>query len=54
MDYKNSNNNLNRKRQISDIQLDELHNMQLDMIDQAVELSDLEQAKDIIKYIRTL
>jgi hypothetical protein len=54
MDYKNSNNNsLNRKRQIIDAQLDELHNMQLDMIDQAVDLSDLEQAKDVIKYIRT-
>jgi hypothetical protein len=47
------NNNLNRKRQIIDAQLDELHNMQLDMIDQAVELSDLEQAKEVIKYIIT-
>jgi hypothetical protein len=53
VDCKNNNNSFNRKRQIIDAQLDELHNMQLDMIDQAVDLSDLEQAKDVIKYIRT-
>ena len=45
---------MNRKRQIIDAQLDELHNMQLDMIDQAVEYSDLAQAKEIIDYIRNL
>lgn len=45
---------LNRKRQIIDTQLDELHNMQLDMIDQAVNYSNLEQAKEVIDYIRNL
>jgi hypothetical protein len=45
---------MNRKRQIIDAQLDELHTIQLDMIDQAVELSDLSQARDIIEYIQNL
>lgn len=45
---------MNRKRQIIDAQLDELHNMQLDMIDEAVALSDLQQARDVIDYIRQL
>jgi hypothetical protein len=45
---------MNRKRQIIDQQLDELHNLQLAMIDQAVELSDLSQANEIINYIRSL
>lgn len=43
----------NRKRQIIDRQLDELHTMQLDMIDQAVALSDLHEAKEIIEWIRS-
>ena len=43
----------NRKRQIIDRQVDELHTMQLDMIDQAVELSDLREAKEIIEWIRS-
>ncbi len=42
----------NRKRQIIDAQLNELHNMQLDMIDQAVEYSDLQEAKDVIDWIK--
>ena len=45
---------MNRKRQIIDAQLDELHQMQLDMIDQAVEYSDLSQARDVIEYIKNL
>jgi hypothetical protein len=45
---------MNRKRQIIDQQLDELHNLQLAMIDQAVELSDLSQAREVIDYIRSL
>jgi len=44
----------NRKRQIIDRQVDELHNLQLDMIDQAVELSDLREAKEIIEWIKAL
>ena len=45
---------MNRKRQIIDQQLDELHNIQLAMIDAAVELSDLSQAQEVIDYIRSL
>lgn len=55
MDYSNrfyKSVRLSRKRQIIDQTLDELHNMQLDMIDQAVMLSDLQQAKNIINFIK--
>ena len=45
---------MNRKRQIIDQQLDELHNMQLAMIDQAVEASDLRDARELIEYIKSL
>lgn len=45
---------MNRKRQIIDRQIDELHNIQLDMIDAAVESSDLAEANTIINYIRSL
>lgn len=45
---------MNRKRQIIDQQLDELHNLQLAMIDAAVESSDLAEANTIINYIRSL
>jgi glutathionylspermidine synthase len=45
---------LSRKRQIIDAALDELHAMQLDMIDTAVECSDLQQAKELIDHIRSL
>ena len=45
---------INRKRQIIDATLDELHTIQLDMIDEAVKYSDLAQAKEIIDYIRQL
>lgn len=39
------------KRVIIDNTLNKLHEMQLNMIDQAVEYSDLQQAKEVIKYI---
>lgn len=52
--YRNLHNSFNRKRQIIDAQLAELHTIQLDMIDQAVEYSDLAQAREIIDYIRQL
>ena len=45
---------MNRKRQIIDATLDELHTIQLAMIDEAVKYSDLAQAKEIIDYIRQL
>lgn len=51
--YRNQVYSLSRKRQIIDATLNELHDMQLDMIDQAVELSDLAQAREVIDYIRT-
>jgi hypothetical protein len=44
----------NRKRQIIDRQLDELHTIQLAMIDEAVEYSDLREAKEVIDWIRSL
>ncbi len=43
---------MNRKRQIIDAYVDELHNMQLDMIDAAVDYSDLQEAKDVITWIK--
>lgn len=45
---------MNRKRQVIDAMVDELHTIQLDMIDEAVKYSDLAQAKEIINYIRQL
>lgn len=41
-----------RKRQTIDRVLNEMHSTQLDMIDEAVEKSDLQQAKDVIEYIK--
>jgi len=43
---------MNRKRQIIDATLDELHTLQLAMIDQAVDYSDLQAAKEVIDWIR--
>ena len=45
---------MNRKRQIIDQQLDELHNIQLAMIDAAVDASDLRDARELIEYIKSL
>jgi hypothetical protein len=42
-----------RKRQIIDSFVNDLHNQQLDYIDQAVEASDLRDAKELIDYIRS-
>jgi len=44
--------NVTPQRQAVDKLLNELHTMQLDMIDQAVEVSDYKEAKEIIDYIR--
>ncbi len=41
-----------RKRQIIDKFVDDLHTVQLDYIDEAVEKSDLRQAKELIEYIK--
>ena len=45
---------LSRKRQVVNKLLDELHNSQLDMIDRAVDQSDLSQAQEVIDHIRSL
>lgn len=41
-----------RKRKIVEQTLNELHSIQLDMIDDAVEKSDMAQAKELINYIK--
>jgi hypothetical protein len=41
-----------RKRQIIQQTLDDLHTQQMDMIDAAVDASDLRDAKELIEYIR--
>jgi hypothetical protein len=43
-----------KKRKAIDETLKELHETQLNMIDEAVGYSDMQQAKDIINYIRSL
>jgi hypothetical protein len=45
---------MNRKRQIIDATLDELHTLQLNLIDEAVDCSDLREAKELIDWIRAL
>ena len=40
-----------RKRQIIDRMMDDLHGQMLDFIDQAVEASDLSDAKEVIEWI---
>lgn len=45
---------LNRKRQVINQTLNQLHEMQMDMIDQAVEHSDLAQAQQVIDHIRSM
>jgi hypothetical protein len=55
MDYSNrfyKTVTLTGKRKLIDQTLNQLHNMQLDMIDQAVMLHDLQQAKDVINFIK--
>lgn len=51
--YSVTYNGLN-KRKVIDETLKELHELQLNMIDEAVGYSDMQQAKDIINYIRSL
>ena len=41
----------NRKRQIIEHTLNELHNLQLDMIDQAVDRSNCREARELIQWI---
>jgi hypothetical protein len=39
-------------KHVLDLFLDDLHSAQLEMIDQAVECSNMQQAKDVIEYIK--
>jgi hypothetical protein len=41
-----------RKRQVINEAVAHLHNLQLDMIDEVVDKSDLSQAKELIDYIK--
>ena len=55
--YKNINyhvtySGLNRKRQVIDKTLEDLHNMQMQMIEEAVASSDFKQANELINYIK--
>ena len=45
---------MNRKRQIIDAVINNLHNTQLDMINEAVDRSDLREAKELIDWIKNL
>jgi len=47
-------NSLNRKRQIATALYNDMVIMQLEMIDQAVEWSDLRDAIELINYIKGL
>lgn len=49
--YKSTRYSLNRKRQIINRTLEELHNIQLDMIDEAVSRSNFQEAKELIQWI---
>lgn len=42
---------INRKRQIIDSMMDSLHTQMLDYIDQAVDKSDLSEAKELISWV---
>lgn len=45
---------MNRKRQIIDAMVNDLHEQYFDMIEQALEYSDQQQAREVIDYIRQL
>jgi hypothetical protein len=50
--YKPFYKNFNRKRQVIDAMVNDLHNMQMDMIEQALVKSDLHEANEVINYIK--
>ena len=45
---------LNRKRQIIDNLLEDLHGQYFDMVERALEHSDMQQSRDIIDYVKSL
>lgn len=55
--YKVGYSGLNRKRQIIDHVLNDLHNTHMDMIEQAVQIQEAKgfpEASEVIDYIRSL
>jgi hypothetical protein len=52
INYKVTYSGLNRKRQIIDKTLEELHNMQIQMIEEAVAYSNCREANEVINYIK--
>lgn len=45
---------LNRKRHVVDSMLEELHNQYFDMIERALEHSDMRDAREVIKYVQSM
>ena len=45
---------LNRKRQVIDNLLEDLHGQYFDMVERALEHSDMQQSRDIIDYVKAL
>ena len=52
INYYTSYKGLSRKRQIIDKTLEDLHNMQMDMIEEAMSHSNFREANEVIKYIK--
>lgn len=52
--YRSTNYTWNRKRQIIDAMLEELHEQHAQMIEDAVSCSDMEEARRVIDYVRGL
>jgi hypothetical protein len=55
--YKVGYSGLNRKRQVIDQVLNDLHTMQMDMIESAVQIREgqgFPEAREVIDYIRSL
>ena len=52
INYKVTYSGLNRKRQVIDKTLEELHNMQMQMIEEAVAYSNCREAVEVINYIK--
>ncbi len=48
------NSSLNRKRQIIDNLLEDLHGQYFDMVERALVHSDMQQSRDIIDYVKAL
>lgn len=51
--YQYNGQSLNRKRHIVDAMLAELHEQYFDMIERALEHSDMRDAREVIKYVQS-